>query len=206
MVNPNLHWKPYSKKYFGIILFFAAIIFVLRWIKQNEKEQIEQNKGISIAKIEHIGRRNRLYYRFLYDKKWYTGSERGGRSISKNDYFKVEFDKSNPYTSNLILSEQSLNPMDLVEDGIEIQARVKKIMFPAKTHLDLYVSYQYLNENYSVRTRMHKDSLPCGTVADCNNAKITFKISPYFPDLNSFYYDSYDRSELRKKLNERFKK
>ncbi|MEM8763740.1 MAG: hypothetical protein AAGD88_08005 [Bacteroidota bacterium] len=194
------------KKYFGIILFFAAVVFVLRWIKQHEKEQIEQNKGVSVAQIMHIGRRNRLYYRFLYDKKWHKGSERGGRNTSKNDYYKVEFDKSDPSTSNLILSQQSLNPMDLVEEGIEIQGRVEKIRFPSKTHLDLYVNYKYLDETYSVRTRMHKDSLPCGKVADCTKAEITLKISPYFPNLNNLYYDSYDRSEIRKKLNERFKK
>ncbi|MEL6976971.1 MAG: hypothetical protein AAGL29_16530, partial [Bacteroidota bacterium] len=163
------------KKYFGIILFFAAVVFVLRWIKQQEKEQIERNKGVSVARIEYVGgRRYKLRYRFLYNKNWYAGYGRGSINISKNDYFKVEFDKSDPSTSNLELSQPSLNPMDLVEDGIKIQGTVEKIMFPSKTHLDLYVSYQYLNENYSVRTRMHKGNFRVVAISNLSTRQTVF--------------------------------
>ena len=94
--------------------------------------------------------------------------------------------------------------MILITNGPEINGIVEKIGYPSKTYLDLYISYEYNKEMYEFRTREHIDSLPCGTVSDCENATIKIQISDYFPELNNLYFESYDRSKLRQKIKRKF--
>lgn len=196
--------KELFEKNFIKGLLFLLISCLLYCNDERKREKINANEEISIAKIISKGRRNRIGYKFQYNGNWVTGSGSGGSNSEVGEYYRVNFDKTNLKNSEIIIREKSINPMILITNGPEINGIVEKIGYPSKTYLDLYISYEYNKEMYEFRTREHIDSLPCGTVSDCENATIKIQISDYFPELNNLYFESYDRSKLRQKIKRKF--
>lgn len=191
-----------DKKYGGVLLLAFIMVF-LYWKDQREETKIEKNKDTSYAKILGIkkGKGNYVRYKFLHNHSWYYDTDSWNGKASENEFYKVIFDKTDPEYSDIILTKKSINPLTLIDEGIEIKGEINRIEIPSKQYLDLYISYKYLNEKFEFRTRMNKDSLPCGNIENCEGSLIDLKVSNYFPELNDLYYSSYDRSKIREKLN-----
>lgn len=196
--------KELFKKHFAKLLVFLLVGSVIYCNDKRKESDIEMNKETTIAKITNKGRKNRVSYTFRYDGKWISGNDSGNGKAQVGEYYGVHFDRTNPKNSDIILGEKSINPLTLIDQGVDIQGTVKKIGYRSNTYVDLYISYEYDKETFEFRTRKHVDSLPCGKVPDCENASITLKISDYFPELNHLYFESHDRSKLRRELKLKF--
>lgn len=191
-----------DKNYGGVFLL-AMVMAFLYWKDKREETKIEQNKATSYAKILSIkkGKGSYVRYRFLYNNKWYQDTDSWNGKASENEFYKVIFDKTNPEYSDIILTRNPINPLTLIDKGVGIKGKINRIGIPSHQYIDLYISYEYLNEKFEFRTRMNKDSLPCGNDKNCEGSLIDIKVSTYFPELNNLYYASYDRSKIREKLN-----
>lgn len=195
-----------DKKYADVFLL-ALFIALIYWNDKRQESKIEENKGVTYAKILGIkkGKGSFVQYKFFHNDKWYYDADSWNGKASKNEFYKVIFNKDNPEYSDIILAKNPISPFQLINEGIEIKGRIKRIEIPSKEYLDLYITYEFLNEKFEFRTRMNKDSLPCN-IKNCEGSLIDMKISNIFPELNNLYYSSYDRSKIREKLNINYEK
>ncbi|MGX1928094.1 hypothetical protein [Flagellimonas sp. 2504JD4-2] len=188
----NLIWYA-----FIIILIISSILFNF-----NERKEIENDKGTTIGRVTKVScnQSGEITYIFYYKGRRYENLESTCSGVVENDFYEINFKRSNPKISRIVRGKVK-NPMILVQNGIEIEGSIEKVKYNLKNYCDLYINYTYLNKKYSVRTRIHKDSLPCGAIEKCKNAPIPIQISHHYPDLNNLYFESHDRGAVRKKYS-----
>ena len=187
-----------------IILIISAIIY-----QQHKEDQLSDNYKLSIGKvtkIEHI-RKSRYDVRYtFYD---------GGTKINETDplninlpvhvrdgnvivggYYPVEYDSKNPDNAKIVIREKPYTAKQLIANGTIIRGLVNNAFLISDEYVDLKISYSYKKGKFNFRTRLHKDSLPCGNQASCIGKSIQLKINKLYPELNDLYFKSYDRRHL----------
>src|SRR5690606_8062957 len=107
------------------------------------------------AKILGIkkGKGSSVRYKFFHNDKWYYDTDSWNSKASKNEFYKVIFNKDNPEYSDIILTQNPISPLQLIDEGIEIKGKINRIGIPSKQYVDLYITYEFLNEKFEFRTR-----------------------------------------------------
>ena len=191
----------------GIIIltiFFLSLDLFVNREKKSLYNELE-SKGIKsvgfIKKVSSIRTRKNVEYKYLINGKTYNSSHpinnQEYNSISKFRFYPIVYHKKDPNVSKLI-TNSFLNPEYLIDNGIYINGKITKILECHYPVLDLFINYNFNNQYFSFRTRLHKDSLNCGTIEKCKNDKIIkLKISQEYPFFNDLYFKSRDRQKRK---------
>jgi hypothetical protein len=202
--------ESYKKLLIGIVF---AIFIIIAIIHQLTKEsQLTKNSKLGIGrlmKIEHGGNTSdfRIKYDFFHNGKKIKGIDplnvgwpvhlRNGKPVIKG-YSPVEYDSENPQNAKIIIQKKPYTPKQLLANSDKVQGLVENTFKVSDYYVDLKISYSYGNERFNFRTRLHKDSLLCGTLDSCKGSSIQLKINKFYPELNDFYFKSYDKKHLLK--------
>ncbi|CAM3330507.1 hypothetical protein [Zobellia roscoffensis] len=201
----------------GLIIFIliCSAVLIGSYNKCQNNISLKANKEMTIGRVtgfKHGSRNERIQYQFYVNSKLYRTSDlyrprlqhKRNTKPRKKQFYYVEYDATDPSNSKILIQQQkSIGPNALFQDGIDIKANVDKISAISDSYVDLYISYAYLKNKYKFRTRIHKDSLPCGTIDNCEQGEVDLTISKYFPDANNLYFKSYDRMAMKKAKEER---
>ncbi len=210
--------KEEDKKKRGIIIFSLICIFLLIGFYNTWQNEISLNSNskMTIGRVTDFNystRTGHIDFKFYVNGKLYDTSDpddagwpkyvRETRAV-KYQFYPVEYDITNPNNSKILITKKPVGVETLIRYGIKIKGKVENAYAISDSYVDLYVSYSYLKGKFKFRTRIHKDSLPCGTIENCQQREVDLTISKDFPDVNNLYYLSYDRIAM-KKLKERRK-
>ncbi|MEK6152570.1 hypothetical protein WIW50_04895 [Flavobacteriaceae bacterium 3-367] len=188
----------------GVFLFFAF------WQTSKKDHSLQINKDFTIGKVTdvHFGMHGFIKYKYYVDGLLFEGSDPDEASWPEyyrttkpivGKFYNVEFDSKNPKNSKIIIGKNSHFDYEIPEiNGIEITGMVEKISLISENYLDLNISYKIYNQNFTFRSRFHKDSLPCKDYENCLNSKVSLMVAEKYPELNDLYFKSYDRMARRK--------
>lgn len=207
-----------KKKSRGVIIFslFCVVLIIGFYNSWKDEISLSSNSKMTIGKVTDFKYSTRrggyIDFKFYVNGKVYDTSDpddagwpkyvRKGRAV-KNKFYPVEYDITNPKNSKILLTRKPLGFKVLLKDGIKTKSKVEKIYVVSDSYVDLHINYTYLKGKFQFRTRIHKDSLPCGSIDSCQEKKIDLIISKDFPEINNLYYLSYDRRAMKnaKKLD-----
>ncbi|MDO6819493.1 hypothetical protein [Zobellia sp. 1_MG-2023] len=206
--------KPKDKK--GLIVFslIFGVILIGSYHTWQKEASLSKHRKMTIGKVTDFKYRKKGFidYQFYVNGELFDTSDpddagwpnyiRNAKAQKQHFYF-VEYDSTNPYNSKIQIQRKSIGTNTLFKDSIPIKATIEQINSISDSYMDLYISYVYQQGRFKFRTRIHKDSLPCGTVANCEQGEIDLTISKYFPDANNLYFKSYDRMAMKKSKEER---
>ncbi|WP_418499118.1 hypothetical protein [Flagellimonas sp.] len=195
----------------AIILSLLCVVIVIGFYNSWKDEiSLNSNKKMTIGRVtdfKYSSRHGYIDFKFYADGKLYDTSDpddsgwpkyvRNGKAI-KHRFYPVEYEYTNPYNSKILITKKPLEVEYLLKQGIKIQGEIENIFPISDSYADLHIKYIYLKGNFKFRTRLHKDSLPCGSIENCRKSKIDLVISRDYPDINSLYYQSYDRRAMKK--------
>ena len=195
-------------------LFFGLILLGFYSTWRNEIS-LNANKKMTVGRVTDFSYGNDngfIDYEFYVNGQLYNVSDpddsgwpkhvRNARA-RKNHFYFVAYDTTDPNNAKIQIQRRSIGTNTLFKDGINIKGNVDKINAISDSYMDLYISYAYQQGKFKFRTRIHKDSLPCGTIANCEQGEIDLTISKYFPDANNLYFKSYDRMAMKRSKEER---
>ncbi|SIS47566.1 hypothetical protein SAMN05421766_102145 [Zobellia uliginosa] len=207
-----------NQKAIIISLFFTliALLSIYTWRKE---ASLNSNRKITIGRVTDVNysiKDGYISYEFYVDGEHYDTSDpddagwpkyfRQGKAV-KNQFYPVEYDLTDPYNSKIKITQTPISLKTVLENGTKVKGLVEKSSPVSDSYVDLYISYTFLKRQFKFRTRLHRDSLPCGTADSCPQKEIDLIISDYFPDANDLYYSSYDRiaREKAKRRNPRYR-
>lgn len=192
------------------IIFTIIILIVVIFYFTNRNSTLLYNqldkKGIKtvgfIKNISTTKTRKYVKYKYSVEGKIYNGSQQIDRheynSLLNSNFYPIIYHIKDPNVSELLTSSKNLSPTILIDEGILIDAKITNILEGHKPYLDLYIDYKLKEQNYSFRTRLHQDSLNCGSVEKCKNDKIIrLKVSKKYPFFNDLYFKSRDRQKRK---------
>ncbi|WP_350290381.1 hypothetical protein [uncultured Croceitalea sp.] len=196
----------------SLIIFFILCAFIAIGFYNSWKDEIALNSDskMTIGRVtdfKYSSRNGHIDFKFYVNGKLYETSDpdnsewpkyvRTAKAI-KNKFYPVEYEVTNPKNSKILITRKPLGIKALLKDGLKIKAKVENIYEISDSYADLYITYDYLEGKFKFRTRIHKDSLPCGTIDSCQQKEIDLIILKDFPDVNNLYYLSYDRVAMKK--------
>ena len=201
----------------GLIVFslILGVILIGCYSSWRNELSLSKNKKMTIGQVtgfRHSSKRTYIEFQYYVNGELYNASDpyearwpkyvRNAKAIRQQFYF-VEYDTTDPNNSKIQIQRKSIGTNTLFKDGIHIKGNVENISRISNSYMDLYISYVYPQDKFKFRTRIHKDSLPCGTIANCEQKGIDLIISKHFPEANNLYYSSYDRIAMKKAKEER---
>ena len=189
-----------------IFLGVSLLVFTGYIFQQSKEDKLHANLKTTVGKVTGIkhASKSRFYIEFEFygtdgmvqgnDPLRATWPEyiREGK-VEINRYYPVEYDSEDPKNSKISITKEPYTEAQLLRNGIQVDAKVEKAMKVSKDYVDLRIKYKHNHESFKFRTRLHKDSLPCGSIESCNGSMISLKINEQFPELNVLYFKSYDR-------------
>ncbi|MCB0372690.1 MAG: hypothetical protein KDD31_06770 [Muricauda sp.] len=188
-----------------IILFFGIGLI----LKLKQEEDLDYNRKLGIAKLLRITNGSNSHkwvdYQFYENGKLIETSDplraswpnhiREGKPVIRA-FYPVEFDRENPQYSKIIITERPLKLQQVLKDHISVYGNVLLASPVSDNYVDLRIEYNYQGVDFNFRTRLHKDSLPCGNVESCKESQIKLLVSKHYPEVNDLYFKSYDRKNL----------
>ncbi|MBA6156100.1 hypothetical protein H3Z83_06145 [Tenacibaculum sp. S7007] len=195
---------PQDLIFLVVILIVIAFTFsnknVLPLYNQLNKKEIK-TVGF-IKKLSSIKTRKYVEYKYSVRGKTYNNSQQINRDEYNNllnlNFYPIVYHNINPEVSKLLTSDKPLLPEKLISEGVLINGKIINILEGHKPYIDFYIDYMFEKENYSFRTKLHQDSLNCGTLEKCRKNKvIKLKISKEYPFFNNLYFKSRDRQKRR---------
>lgn len=203
--------KELTKNEKGLLVFVLFMVFVIiSFLFQQRKENsFYNNYKLAIGKalkIENGGKTKRyIKYKFYVNGEIVVTSDplEAGWPVHVRDgnvivggYYPVEYDSKNPDNAKIVIRDKPYTAKQLIASGTIIQGLVNNAFLVSDEYVDLKISYSYKKGDFNFRTRLHKDSLPCGNQASCIGKSIQLKINKFYPELNDLYFKSYDRRHL----------
>ncbi len=198
-----------SKPYFSIVILIFLIFIVCNKKGENEKrkEERDQNPDITVGQLIKFnsGKRSSFFtYKYFAKGECYFGKiSDNGLNITTNEIYNVLYDKNNPSNSELLIEGKKYDVLKLVSQGTKINGYVEKVSLISE-YVDLYIKYKFYDHIFSFRTRLRKDSLPCGTIGECKYSDLQLSVYGKYPLINDLYFKSHDRqliSICEKKIN-----
>ncbi|CAL2057710.1 hypothetical protein [Tenacibaculum sp. 190524A05c] len=207
--------KENNSKLIGLLLIIT--FFIGFTLYQNNKEDlITKRAKITSGRIyslsyknPHRGSGKSIDYKYFINNNEYKSKD----PFSKHQTFKkrvrlsepiigkfypVEYDSLNPKESRIIITEEALNPFELTHNGLKINGDISKISGGHNPYFDFFITYKFRGEKFSFRTRLHQDSINCGSIENCRKTKkIELKISEEYPFFNDLYFKSRDRQKFK---------
>ncbi|WP_158976246.1 hypothetical protein [Cellulophaga sp. L1A9] len=195
------------------LILFAFVIFISFGLYKTYTNEVSllENKSITRGKLTKVsyGESGTFDYRFYVNGILYEARDpddagwpdyvRTANPII-NGFYNVAYDRKNPYNSKIIIDGFPKHESELLAYAATIEAKVTKAFSSSEGYADLYIKYTYQYQEFSFRTRLHKDSLPCGRLEAC----IPLVVAKQYPEISNLYIGSYDRRAMRKaKLNKR---
>ncbi|WP_419212608.1 hypothetical protein ACNR9Q_00420 [Maribacter sp. X9] len=205
-----MNWNKISNIKPAMIVFpiiFVALSVGFYSTFQKEKSLSKNNKTTlgKVTKLKY-GKNGYIKYEFYANGKLYQVSDPDDAGWPKyvrntkailNRFYQVEYDSSKPYNAKILIDINSKSERELLNKGVKINAIIDKAFATSGTYIDLYIKYTYDKGDFSFRTRLHKDSLPCGKIEDCKASRIDLVIAKEYPELNNLYHKSYDRQSMK---------
>lgn len=188
-----------------IILSAFALFMILAFFWTYRKEQsLYRNRKTTIGKVTDVkfGQHGSINFSYYVNGILFESSDpddaswpqyvRDGKA-QKHKFYPVEYDGMNPSNSKILITRTPLGKDDLLRSGILVEGTVENAYPVSDDYVDLHINYCYLKGEFRFRTRLHKDSLPCGTTVDCQQSTIEVFMAKDYPELNDLYFKSYDR-------------
>ncbi|ADV50117.1 hypothetical protein I2486_13950 [Cellulophaga sp. E16_2] len=200
---------------FRDIVFPALVLFIFFGLYSTYKGEASllENKSITRGKLTEVsyGEGGSFDYRFYVNGILYEASDpddagwpdyvRTANPII-NGFYNVAYDRKDPSNSKIIIDGFPKHESELLAYADTISAKVTKVFPVSDSYADLYIKYTFKRNEFSFRTRIHKDSLPCGSLGECKEATIALIVAKQYPEISNLYIQSYDRRAMRKdKLN-----
>ncbi|MCL6267659.1 hypothetical protein [Flagellimonas myxillae] len=195
--------KETTKK---LIVLAAVVLFLIvgAWWTNNKEQSLENNRKVTIGNVTDFkfGVYGYIHFTYYVDGKLFEGSDPDDASWpeyvreaapKKHGFYPVEYDVSNPKNCKIAITKNPWDVDDLFRGAIQIEGVVEHAYPISDNYVDLHINYSYLSGDFKFRTRLHKDSLPCGTLANCEQAEIELFIPKNYPELSDLYLRSYDR-------------
>lgn len=201
--------KKLSRIEYGGTLIVVVIIITF-WIRNEKDNGITSRKKTAIGLITDIKLTNQrnvgseaAFYSFYVNGIKYKGRDGLNTVAPKRvrlgepkigGYYVIEYDSLNIDENRIVIGKKPLDHQKLINRGVHIDGHIKRSLNGYDPYIDLFIEYSYQNENFAFRTRLHKDSLECGTLEDCLLKKtIPLKVSKKYPFFNDLYFASRDR-------------
>ncbi len=197
-------------------LFFALFVIIITGLvlfqKRRENSLIENGKPSvgRVLKLKSCGKRGKcIEYEFFVNGVKVIASDRlesnwreylKDRETISGRFYPIQYDKTNPENSVILVYERPYSLEQLLKNGKQTSGLVDKAMKVSKEYVDLRISFQYNKGDFNFRTRLHKDSLPCGNVDSCAGKRINITVNTYFPEANDLFFKSHDREHKLKDL------
>ncbi|TDQ28412.1 hypothetical protein [Tenacibaculum caenipelagi] len=192
-----------------IFLILILSYIILKFSRSNEDylhENLDKEGVRSVAlmtDISSVKTRTYVHYKYSVGGKIYNGSQKIQENSllpEKLGFYPILYSLEKNNVSKLLLTEKPLNPKKFINDGVYVNGKITKVLEGHYPALDFYISYNFNNQDFSFRTRLHKDSINCSILEDCKNKKIIrIKVSKEYPFFNDLYFKSSDRQ--RKNIN-----
>ena len=193
---------------FSLLCFTLVIFFYDTW---KDEISLNNNKEFTIGRVTDFKYKRRrggfIDFEFYANGKFFEVSDpdksgwppliRESRA-QRFEFYPVEYDITNPNNSKIQITEKPLGFKSILKDGVSINGTIENIYSVSKSYADLHIHYSYQQHRFRFRTRLHKDSLPCGDIDSCKQKEIQLIVSKDFPDINNLYYLSYDRIAMKK--------
>ena len=188
--------------FFALVLAFIAFYF----FGPRDESVIQKNKKVTVAKISSITySEHNSYINYIYhiDGEKFKksaplkGSRISGIRLGKpvvKKYYRLEYDSTNHENNIIIIGKEPLDEKKLIANGIYKDGRITRVLKGHYPYVDFFINYNHKTDKYSFRTRLHKDSLNCGTLEEClTSNSIGLIASKEYPFLNNLYFKSRDR-------------
>ena len=202
--------KNHKNETFLIVFVVSICLAFIFQLKQ--EDSLDYNRKFGIAKLLRIRKGGKSHkwieYQFYENGKLIQSSDplragwpnyiREGKPIIRA-FYPVEFNREKPEYSKIIITEQPLKLHQIFKNHTTVYGDVVLSSAVSDSYVDLRINYRFKESDFSFRTRLHKDSLPCGNVKNCIDSKIKMMVSNHYPEANDLYYKSYDRKNLLRK-------
>lgn len=208
--------KENNSKLIGLLLIIT--FFIGFTLYQNKKEDLITKRAkitsgliysFSTSESYKGGGASFINYKYYFDTKEFKSKDNfsNNQTFHKRirlsepiigKFYPVEYDSLNPKESRIIITEEALNPFELTHNGLKINGDISKISGGHNPYFDCFITYKFKGEKFSFRTRLHQDSINCGSIENCRKTKkIELKISEEYPFFNDLYFKSRDRQKFK---------
>lgn len=199
-----------------IISGFILLVIAIYFYKDERNIQLLQNAVYTVGKVSKIEksgsssyggpRTKRIVYKYYHKGNWIkdsgpldetSGEVRNGKPII-GAYYSVKYDPNDVSLSKILITSRPITQKIAFKSYTEMYGEIESINPTYPEYVRVNANYAFKGENYKVETILHKDSLPCGTLAECKESKrIKLFVSDNFPYFTDLFYKSSNRQHFR---------
>ena len=195
-----------------IISGFILLVYGIYKYNYKRSDQLAKNAVITVGKVTSVtnNRNNRktIHYKYYHKGDWIEDTGSSESSMGKKEvrngkpivgaYYAVKYDPSDLSLSKILITSRPITRDVAFKSYTKMYGEIESINPTYPNYIRINAKYAFKGENYKVETILHKDSLPCGTLAECKESKrIKLFVSDNFPYFTDLFYKSSNRQHLR---------